>query len=303
MRESACTMEVGKDSDIRSTTVSSNAIGWMASSSVPVQRRHALLPSRPNRSVSRCSPSDAILPHRVQAQASHLGLHFGRDVEEVDRMRCKEGRRVLRHPGRPVSPARPGGHIGRELRVCNGQARPEVLGNGVQQGRDDTGLASVQPLQPVDAHIGRADLGRLNPVAHPLEGPEHLIEDPSVVRLVGVQHDGARLSGHGLLQGHPGHQFRSAGKTVDDHGSRPRSVSVDDQDGSVLQVGLPAHLHLRSQVSDEHAGDPHGSTSLASVWTGDHTERVFCMSISARARGGRYRRIPVDAQRQKWSGG
>ena len=69
-------MEVGKDSDIRSTTVSSKAIGWMVSSSVAGAEtpRPSALQAEPVREPALSQRCD--LPYRAQAQSAHLGLHL-----------------------------------------------------------------------------------------------------------------------------------------------------------------------------------------------------------------------------------
>ena len=99
----------------------------------------------------------------------------------------------------------------------------------------------MQPLQPVDADIGRAELGCLDPVAHPLEGSEHLVEDPAVVRLVGIEHDGARLAGHGLLQHHARRDAPRPPETRSTTMVRPLSgVAVNDDDRAFPQVWADA---------------------------------------------------------------
>ena len=84
------------------------------------------------------------------------------------------------------------------------------------------------------------------------------MEHPAVAGFFRLQHGPVSLAGHGLLQGHSGSYPGSGGEVVDDQGPAPGPVN--DEDGPVLQVGLPSHLHLGPQVGDQHAGDFHAAS-------------------------------------------
>ena len=80
-----------------------------------------------------------------------------------------------------------GGDEGRELGLGYPDSRGKVLGNGVQEGVDQTGLATVHPLQAVQPDVGSAQFGPFYAVADPLQAGDDLSEHPAVVRLVGFQ--------------------------------------------------------------------------------------------------------------------
>ena len=71
----------------------------------------------------------------------------------------------------------------------------------------------------------------------------------------------------------------------------------------MLQVRMPQHLRLGSEVSDEYAGDSHGASTVRWYGTVDETERAFCMSTSCpqnakkQARTGVQRGNPVQGQK------
>ena len=80
-------------------------------------------------------------------------------------MRGEERPHVIGNPERPVRPARHRRYVCGELPVRNPDAGVEVRGNGVEQRGDDSRFPTVQPFEAVDAHVGRAELRSLNPVA------------------------------------------------------------------------------------------------------------------------------------------
>ena len=118
------------------------------------------------------------VPHRAQSEAAHLGLHVGGNGKQVDGVGCEEGTNVFWNSGRSVCAARPRRDEGRELGLRHADARLQVRGHRVQQGGDDSGLASVQPFEAIQPDIGRAEFRPLDAVADPLQGREHLPEDP-----------------------------------------------------------------------------------------------------------------------------
>ena len=191
-------------------------------------------------------------------------------------MGCEEGACVVGNPSRSVCLARPRRDEGGELGVRHADARGQVRGHRVQQGGDDSGLSTVQPFEAVQPDIGRAEFRPLDAVADPLQGREHLPEDPAVVRLIGVQHDGVRVKRQGLFQRYPRPNVMGCWKIVDHHRPLPRRTAVDDQDWAVPQVRMPLHLRLRPEVSDEYAGDSHGASSTRWYGTVDSKERTFC---------------------------
>ena len=142
----------------------------------------------------RVFPHGSEVPHRAQSEAAHLGLRGGADGKQADGVWGEEGVCVVGNPGRSVCLARPRRHEGGELGVRHADARVKVRGHRVQQGGDDSGLAVVEPFETVQADIGRAEFRPIDAVADSLQGREHLPEDPAVVRLVGVQNDGVRVT-------------------------------------------------------------------------------------------------------------
>ena len=130
---------------------------------------------------------------------------------------------------------------------------PQVLGDGVQQGVHQPGLAAVQGLQPVQAHVGGSQFRFLHPVADSLEGLQDPPENPPVVGLVRLQDRPADLAGEGLLRGHPRRDALGGREVVDDQ--HPALGAQGDHDGQLSQVGMPPHLQLGPEVGDEHAGD------------------------------------------------
>ena len=95
---------------------------------------------------------------------------------------------------------------------------------GTAFSRAETTPASPRysPSRPSNSHVGGAKVGSFNPVADTLKRSEDLIEDLLVIRLVGVQHDGVRVSGHGLFERHPNSHAGCRREPVDDQGPRGR---------------------------------------------------------------------------------
>ena len=127
-----------------------------------------------------------------------------------------------------------------------------LLGDGVEEGVNQPGLATVQALKAVQPDIGRTQFSRsLHPVAYPLQGGENLCEHPAVVGLVGFQDKGrSGWMGRGpLLRYIPEGYVTGVGPEVDHQ--RSSSGALYDDCGDVLQVGMVAHLDLGSKVGDE----------------------------------------------------
>ena len=89
------------------------------------------------------------VPQGVQAEAAHLPLNSGGDGKQVHRLGGEETGHVRRDPGGPQGTAAPGRGVGGKLGVTHADAGHQVLGNGVQQGVRQPGLAPVQGFQPV----------------------------------------------------------------------------------------------------------------------------------------------------------
>ena len=197
----------------------------------------------------------------AQAKAAHLRRDRGGDREQVHRAGRQETGRVRRDPGCSQGRAGPGGNEGGKLGVSHAGPGLQVPGHGVQQGGHQRVLAAVQGFQPVQAHVGCAQSGALDPVADSLQGEEHPVEYSPVSGLIGFQYRAVGVPGQGLFQGHARRRPVGGGKVVDDQG--PALGAVHHQGGAVLQVGLPLHLQLGPQVGDQHAGHPHDCSSSA----------------------------------------
>ena len=164
-------------------------------------------------------------------------------------MRREEGPHIVGNPRRSERPARPGSDEGRELGVGHADARVQVRGDGVQQRGDDSGLTAVKIVQTVQSHVGDAQLVPLHTVADPLERAEDLLEYQAVVRLVGVQNDGIRCGGTWPVpRSSPQPRRTPPGSGPPPRGRARGLTALDDDDGTVLQMGMPSHLHLGSRV-------------------------------------------------------
>ena len=104
---------------------------------------------------------------RIGAEAD---FKVGGYREQVDGVRGKE--RLQHQSGTRVALrwiARLGGDKGGELGLGHADSRGEALGDGVQEGVDQPGLATVQALKAVQPDIGRPQLRSLHPIADPLQ--------------------------------------------------------------------------------------------------------------------------------------
>ena len=195
----------------------------------------------------------------VQTELAQFIPDFVRNGQQVHRLGRQETGRIWRRFCRPQGLAGTGGDVSGKLSVSHAGPGRQVLGHCVQQGRYQAGLAAVQGFQSVQAHVGRAKLRPLYPVADSLQGQEHPVENPPVGGLVRFQHYPVILAGQSLLQGHSVDYARGGGEMVDDQGPALRAVNYES--GLVLQVGLPSHLHLGPKVGNQDAGDFHAASS------------------------------------------
>ena len=234
---------------------------------------------RPEPVVERPLRHGGHVAHGAQAEALEAGLHFEGDGQQVYRVGREEGPDVLGDLACAERLGGPGGDEGRELGVRHADARGQVGGDGVQQGADDPGLPSVEPLQTVHLYVGGPKLRALDTVADRLKGGEHPAEDLAVGGLVGFDDDGVGVARQRLLQRHARGHAGGGREEVDDHG--PAARAVDDDGGLAVEVRLPPQLDLRPQVRDEHAGDPHDASSVAKSRNDraeDDRERTFSLS-------------------------
>ena len=197
----------------------------------------------------------------VQAKATHLLPGCRGKGQQVNGVRREEMSHLRGNPDRPHGLAGSGRHVSRKLGLSHADAGRQVPGHRVQQGRHQPGLAAVHGLQTVQPHVGRTQFRRFHPVADPLQGEEHPVELPPVGRFIGFQNGPVGLAGQGLLQGHSGGHVGRGREMVDDQGPAPGAVN--DDDGTVLQVGLPPHLYPGPQMGGQDAGDLHVASSRA----------------------------------------
>ena len=204
---------------------------------------------------------EATSPIVCRPKRCSLSFHLGSKGEKVDGVGSEEGRRIRGNPGGPLGPAHQGCEKGGEFALSQSHPWMEVLGCGVKQGADQTGIAAVHTLQSIQAHVGCAQLRPLHPVADTLERSEHTVEYPLIRGLVGFKDDGARVMGDGLLQGHPRRYTGGCWEGVDDQG--PALGAVHDDGGPVRKVRLFSQLDLGPQMGDEHTGDPQGASLVS----------------------------------------
>ena len=99
---------------------------------------------------------------------------------------AEEGAHVVGDPGGSPARARPGRDESGELGVCYPDAGAEVGGNRVQQRGDRSRFAVIQPFQPIQSGVGRAEISLLYAVGDPLQSGENAAEDLTIKRLVGI---------------------------------------------------------------------------------------------------------------------
>ena len=246
-----------------SVTDSSQGSGTTGSSSMPRQSSHAAAALGAELGRDGVGVHGGDFSHGVEAEAVHAQAVVGGEGEKVDGVRSEEGRRVEGDLRRAAGGAAQGGHEGGELGVGDAHAGTQVGGQGVHQCADQTGLATVHLLQPVQPDVGGTEAGVLDAVADALQGGDRLLEGLAVGRLVGVDGEGVGVEGKGLLQRHAGGDARHGGEVVGDGG--PALRAVDDDHGLLREVGLPPHLDLCPEMGDDDTGDSHGPSDKSNL--------------------------------------
>ena len=243
-------------------------------------------------------PQGGHVPQGAEAEAAQFRPHRHRDGQQVNRV---EGQKTGHIPGdllRAQGPTESRRHQSGKLALAHPDPGFQVRGRRVEQGIDQPGLAAVHGFQPVQPHVGRAQLRRLHPVADSLQGAEQLPEHPPVGGRVGLQDDAAGLPGPGLLQRHPGGHSGGGRKVV--HHQGPGLAAVHNQDRLARQVGLPAQFHLGPQVRDQHTGDPQDSSPTGKSAGSGASARPRSVRTRPRAMPGRRVRYSPSSSRRSW---